>query len=160
MSLTLTPAERADLEAAATAEPRGRRWKRYQALRLRAEGQTVEAVATALRGSVASVYAWTAAWRCAGIAGLQEGPHGGGKAKLGTEGETVLTGLLDEDPPARGPQATGWTVPLRRTELAAAGYPVGERTVRRALHRLGYRWQRPRSVRGRPDPAYAAKKGR
>ena len=158
MPVTLTPPERAALEAAAAAEPRVRRWKRYQALLLRAEGQTVAAVAAALRCSVASVYAWTAAWRRVGVAGLAEGPHGGGPAKLGAGGETVLTGLLAEDPQARGHQATGWTVPLLRTELAAAGYAVGERTIRRTLHRLGYRWKRPRYVLGRPDPAYAEKK--
>lgn len=160
MPLTLTSAERADLEAAAAAEPRARRWKRYQAILLRAEGQPVAAVAAALRCSMASVYAWTAAWRRAGVAGLREGPHGGGTAKLGTAGEAVLTGLLSEDPQTRGHQATGWTVPLLRTELAAAGYAVGARTIRRALHRLGYRWKRPRYVLGRPDPAYAEKKGR
>jgi transposase len=159
MSLTLTPTERADLEAAAAAEPRVRRWKRYQAILLRAEGQTVAAVAAALRCSLASVYAWTAAWRQTGVAGLQEGGHGGGKPKLGAGGETMLRGLLDEDPQARGHQTTGWTVPLLRTELAQAGYTVGERTIRRALHRLGYRWKRPRYILGRPDPAYAEKKG-
>lgn len=159
MPLLLTTTERAELVAAAAAERRVRRWKRYQALLLRAEGQTVEAVAAALGCSVASVYAWTAAWRQAGVAGLQEGSHGGGKAKLGTAGAAVLTGLLDEEPQARGHQATGWTVPLLRTELAQAGYAVGERTIRRALHRLGYRWKRPRYVLGRPDPAYAEKKG-
>jgi putative transposase len=159
MPVTLTPSERAELEAAAAAEPRVRRWKRYQAILLRAEGQTVTAVATALRCSVASVYAWTAAWRRAGVAGQQEGPHGGGQAKLGTAGESVLTGLLGADPQTHGHQTTGWTVPLLRTELAAAGYAVGERTIRRALHRLGYCWKRPRYVLGRPDPAYAEKKG-
>jgi transposase len=46
-----------------------------------------------------------------------------------------------------------------RTELAQAGYAVGERTIRRALHRLGYRWKRPRYVLGRPDPAYAEQRG-
>ena len=160
MSVPLTPTERAELEAAAAAEPRVRRWRRYQTILLRAEGQTVDAVAAGLRCSVASVYAWTAAWRQAGVAGLQEGPHGGGPAKLGADGEAVLSGLLDADPQSRGHQATGWTVPLLRTELAAAGYVVGERTIRRALHRLGYRWKRPRYVLGRPDPAYAEKKGR
>jgi transposase len=50
-------------------------------------------------------------------------------------------------------------VPLLRSELAQAGYTVGARTIRRALHRLGYRWKRPRSVLGRPDPAYAEKRG-
>ena len=160
MSMSLTPTERAELEAAVASEPRVRRWKRYQAMLLRAEGQTVDAVAAALRCSVASVYAWTAVWRRAGVAGLAEGPHGGGKAKLGPAGEAVLTALLGDDPQTRGHQATGWTVPLLRTELAQAGYAVGERTIRRALHRLGYRWKRPRYVLGRPDPADAEKKGR
>lgn len=160
MPLTLSPPERADLEAAAATEPRVRRWKRYQALLLRAEGQTVDAVATALRCSVASGYAWSAAWRQGGVIGLQEGRHGGGQTKLGTKGEAVLTELLGEDPQARGYQATGWTVPLLRTEVAQAGYAVGERTIRRALHRLGYRWKRPRYILGRPAPAYAEKKWR
>ena len=90
--------------------------------------------------------------------GLREGHHGGGKAKLGAAGEAVLRGLLREDPQAHGHQATGWTVPLLRAELAAAGYAVGERTIRRALHRLGWRWKRPKYVLGRPDPLYAEKK--
>ncbi len=74
MRLSLTTTERAELEAVAATEPRVRRWKRSQAILLRAEGQTVAAVAAALRCSVASVYAWTAAWRRAGVAGLREGP--------------------------------------------------------------------------------------
>ena len=159
MPVVLTPPERAALEAAAAREPRVRRWKRYQAILLRAEGQTVDTVAAALRCSVASVYAWTAAWRRAGVASLAEGPHGGGQAKLGAAGEAVLGERLAEDPQAHGYQATGWTVPLLQTALAQAGYAVGERTIRRALHRLGYRWKRPRYVLGRPDPAYAEKKG-
>ena len=158
MPVALTPADRIALEAAAAREPRVRRWKRYQAILLRAEGQTVVAVAAALRCSAASVYAWTAAWRQAGVAGLREGPHGGGKAKLGGDGEAILSGLLGEDPQTHGHQATGWTVPLLQTELAQAGYAVGERTIRRALHRRGFRWKRPRYVLGRPDPAYAEKK--
>ena len=74
-------------------------------------------------------------------------------------GRRVLVALLATDPQAHGHQATGWTVPLLRAELANAGYAVGERTVRRALHRLGYRWKRPHYVLGRPDPAYAEKRG-
>ena len=136
-----------------------RRWRRYRAVLLLAEGQTPAAVAHALRCSRASVYAWAARWRAQGVAGLREGDHGGGRAKLGAAGEAALEGLLASDPQACGHQATGWTVPLLRTELAGAGCVVGERTIRRALHRLGYRWKRPRYVLGRPDPDYAAKKG-
>ena len=74
--------------------------------------------------------------------------------------EAVLEALLATDPQTRGHRATGWTVPLLQGELAERGTVVGERTIRRALHRLGYRWKRPRYVLGRPDPAYAEKKGR
>lgn len=159
MPLTLTESQRADLETAATAEKGVRRWKRYRAVLLRGEGMAVAAVASTLQCSQASVYAWTAKWRTAGAAGLREGDHGGGRARLGAGGEAVLVARLGDDPQTRGYQATGWTVPLLGTELAAAGYAVGARTIRRALHRLGYRWKRPQYVLGRPDPAYAEKRG-
>ena len=159
MSVTLTATQRSDLEAAAAAEQGVRRWKRYRAVLRRGDGMPVAAVARAPRCSVASVSAWTARWRRGGVAGLREGAHGGGKVKLGAAGEAGLARLLAADPPARGHRATGWTVPLLRGELMAAGYAVGERTIRRALHRLGYRWKRPRYLLGRPDPDYAAQKG-
>ena len=159
MPVTLTEAQRLELEAAAVAERRVRRWRRYRAILLRGEGLTVPAVATALGCSQASVYAWTAAWRAQGVAGLAEGDHGGGQVKLDRAGEEALTELLATDPQSRGQHATGWTVPLLRTALATAGYAVAPKTIRRALHRLGYRWNRPQYVLGRPDPAYGEKKG-
>jgi transposase len=158
MPLVLTEAQRTELEAAAAGERRVRRWKRYRAVLLRGEGLTVAAVAAALKCSAASVYAWTAAWRATGVAGLRDGERGGGPRKLGTAAEALLTQRLGEDPQTRGYQATGWTVPLLRAELAHAQIVVGERTIRRALHRLGYRWKRPRYILGRPDPDYAEKK--
>lgn len=159
MDLMLTEPQRTDLAAAAAAEPRVRRWRRYRAVLLLAEGQAPGAVAHALHCSRASVYAWAAAWRAAGMAGLREGDHSGGRLKLDAAAAAVLTARLGADPQERGYQATGWTVPLLRRELAQAGCAVGDRTIRRGLHRLGYRWKRPRYVLGRPDPAYAEKRG-
>lgn len=159
MELALTENQRAELGAAAAAEPGVRRWRRYRAVLLLAEGHAPAAVAHALRCSRASVYAWAARWRAAGAAGRREGDHGGGRVKLGATGEERLEALVAADPQSRGHQATGWTVPLLRTELARAGTEVGERTIRRALKRLGYRWKRPRCVLGRPDPDYAEKRG-
>lgn len=159
MTLSLTDAQRTELEAAMAAEQRVRRWRRYRAILLRGDGLTVEAVAQSLGCSQASVYAWSAAWRQEGVAGLAEGDHGGGQIKLGVSAEALLTALLATDPQTQGHRATGWTVPLLRTELASRGTMVSERTIRRALHRLGYRWKRPRYILGRPDPEYAAKKG-
>lgn len=160
MDLVVTVAQRAELAAAVAAEKRTRPWKRYQAVALLAEGHAPAVVAHSLRCSVSSVYAWAAAWRAGGLAGLAEGWHPGAARRLDVPGEGVLTARLGDDPQTHGHQATGWTVPLLRTELAAAGYRVSARTVRRALHRLGYRWKRPRYVLGRPDPAYEEKRGR
>jgi transposase len=158
MDVTLTPQQRAALEAAMAGEQEVRRWRRYQAVLLLGEGDAPTTVARTLRCSRASIYAWAARWRVRGVAGLREGDHGGGKPKLDGGGEAVLAAVLATDPQSRGHQATGWTVPLLQTELAAAGYAVADRTMRRALHRLGYRWKRPRYVLGRPDPEYEAKK--
>ena len=160
MSLVLGPAERAALERAAASERRVRPWRRYRAVLLAAE-RGPEAAARALGCAASSVYAWVAAWRRDGLAGLAERRWRGGPApRLAGAGEALLAALLAQDPQARGWHATGWTVPLRRTELARAGVAVGERTVRRALHRLGWGWKRPKYVLGRPDPAHEAKKGR
>jgi transposase len=159
MDLELTGSEREALERAKASEPRLRQWRRYQAVLLLAAGQAPGAVATALGCAVSSVYNWAAAWRREGLPGLREGDHGGGQPVLDAAGEALVVGLLAADPQALGHHATGWTVPLLRTELARQGYAPSERTLRRVLHRLGYRWKRPKFVLGRPDPAAAEKRG-
>jgi transposase len=159
MDLPLTPEERSALESAVTTEGRTRCWKRYQAVLLVAEGLDPPLIAHTLRCHVASVYGWVAAWRREGVAGLGEGPHPGAARRLDGAGEALLHTLVASDPQAHGHHATGWTVPLLQTALGRAGYPVSARTLRRTLHRLGYRWKRPQYVLGRPDPAYEVKKG-
>lgn len=161
MDLKLEPTERAALTEAASREKRVRRWRRLRAVELLASGLRPEAVAAALSCSRASVYAWAKAWREGGIQGLGEEPRPGKRRSLGARAERFVEGLLEEgDPQARGHLATGWTVPLLRAELEGAGYRVSERTVRRTLRRLGWRWKRPKYVLGRPDPDHEAKKGR
>lgn len=158
MCITLTDNQRRELEAAAAGEGRVRRWRRYQALLL-AAGQTAAEVAHVLSCGSSTVYRWAAAWREQGVSGVTEGDHGGGRWALEAAGEELLAGLLGTDPQACGHQATGWTVALLHGELTRLGYRLSPRTVRRAIHRLGYRWKRPRYVLGRPDPAYAERKG-
>ena len=159
MDVPLTETQRAELNAAAGGARRTRTWKRYQAVLLLAEGEAPGMVAHSLGCSVASIYNWMAVWRRCGVAGLAEGPHRGVVRRLDAAGEARLGALLTSDPQAHGHRASGWTVALLGTELAAAGYPASARTVRRAVHRLGYRWKRPQYVLGRPDPEYEAKKG-
>lgn len=159
MSLTVTEDERAALEAGQNQSRRVRHWRRYRAVLLRADSVPVTEVARALGCSEASVYNWTAAWRRDGAAGVAEGKHPGQAHRLDEAAEvTVETLLVEGDPQAHGSAATGWTVPLLRTELAKRGWAAAERTIRRTLHRRGWRWKRPKFVLGRPDPAYAEKK--
>jgi transposase len=158
MEIVLTDDDRAAPEEAAAGEPRVRCRKRLRAVLLLADGQPPPAVAVALDCAVGSAYNWAKSWRAAGIAGLREGPHPGGARLPDATGEAALAALLGQDPQARGHHAAGWTVPLLRTASVAAGHEVSERTVRRSLHRLGYRGKRPGFVLGRPDPASAPKK--
>ena len=159
MEITLTDAQRAELEAAVGTEKRTHVWKRSQAVLLLAAGQPPAMVADNLRCGVSSVYTWAAAWRRDGVAGLAEGPHPGAAHRVDAAGAALLGEVLASDPHGRGHRATGWTVALLQTELAQAGYAVSARTLRRAVHRLGFRWKRPQYVLGRPDADYEAKKG-
>jgi transposase len=98
-------------------------------------------VVQALGCGRASVYAWAAAWREAGLARVAEGSYGGGRPRRVDASVAVpLESLLQTDPQERGHTSTGWTVPLLRADLAETGIALAERTIRRALHRLGWRW--------------------
>jgi transposase len=161
MHLTLTEEERAKLQAEQQASQKVRHWRRYQAVLLRSEGVPLATVARDLGCTQASVCNWTRAWRERGARGVAEGRHRGAERRLDRAAERVLEALLEEgDPQKQGHATTNWTAPLLRTELAKQGWRASERTLRRTLHRLGYRWKRPKFVLGRPDPAYAEKKSR
>jgi transposase len=159
MSLTLTPDQRTALEDAAAHARQTRSWKRYRALLLLADGQTIAQVSTALACGQSTIYRWVARWRTEGVEHLAEGPHRGRAHRLDAGAEQVVHDLLVSDPQTHGHHATGWTVPLLLGELATAGWVVHEHTLRRTLKRLGYRWKRPQYVLGRPDPAYTEKRG-
>jgi transposase len=161
MPLKLTTEERAALRAAQAQSRKVRHWRRYQAVLLRADSVPVAIVAQTLNCTETSVYNWVAAWRAAGVDGVAEGRHPGKARRLDVAAEAALEALLAQgDPQAHGYAATGWTVTLLRTELAKQGWEAAERTIRRTLHRLGWRWKRPKFVLGRPDPAYVEKKSR
>lgn len=158
MQMTLSATEWEELERAQQHERGVRNWKRYQAIRLLGQGQTPAEVAAAVRCRMSSVYNWVAVWRQKGSAGLHEEHHGGHALRMDPGGSRQLETLLATDPHERGEQATEWTAPLLLSHLSQAGYEVSEHTLRRTLHRLGWRWKRPRYELGRPDPAYESKK--
>ena len=158
MQIQLGSQEWSELEQAQRHEHRVRHWRRYQAIRLLAQGQSPQAVAAAVGCRLSSVYNWIASWKHASQVGLVEPRHGGRSRRVDTEGLRQLEALLATDPHTLGEQATEWTVPLLLTHLSQVGYDLSEHTLRRTLHRLGSRWKRSRYELGRPDPAYALKK--
>ncbi len=155
----MTANERTVLDQAQRAVRTVREWRRYQAVRLLADGREASEVAQVLGCSASSIYYWAADWREQKVARLAEGPHEGRPRRLDLAAEAQVEQLLAADPQAHGYAATDWTVPLVQTELARQGHVLSERTLRRTLHRLGSRWKRPKYVLGRPDPAYEAKRG-
>ncbi len=160
MKVMVSVEDEAALSEAAARERRVRPWRRLRTIQLLARGEPPTAVAEMLSCSLASVDTWAAAWRARGLAGLGEVPRPGKPRALAQTAEHLLEERLASDPQRRGYHATGWTVPLLKTELAQAGYAVGERTIRRTRQRRGWRWKRPTDVLGRPDPEYEAKTGR
>jgi transposase len=159
LQVTVSVDAAAVLAQAAAREQRVRSWRRLRAIQLLGSGEQPRAVAGALGCSLASIYNGAAAWRAEGLPGLQEPPRPGKTRSLDQRAEQLLEEWLASDPQSKGYHATGWTVPLLKTELAKAEYAVSERTIRRTLQRLGWRWKRPKYVLGRPDLEYEAKKG-
>ena len=156
--MVLAADEHAVLVAAAARETRVRRWRRFRAVLLAADGQSPETVATSAGCSRASVHNWVAAWQREGVAGITEAAHTSPPPAHTTPLAGLLTDRLASDPQRHGHHATGWTVPLSHGEARDAGIAVSEATIRRAVRQLGWRWKRPKYVRERPDPAYAGKR--
>lgn len=158
MQIELNATQWDELDQAQRQEHRVRHWRRFQAIRLVAQGQSPQAVAAAVGCRLSSVYSWVAIWKNAGRAGLVEPRHGGRSRRMDAQGIHQLEALLATDPHDLDEQASDWTVPLLLTHLSQVGYALSEHTLRRTLHRLGWRWKRPRYELGRPDPDYAEKK--
>ncbi len=79
MRLQLTGGERQALEGAAAHERRVRQWRKYRAMLRLADGEQPETVAAALGCARSRVFAWAAAWRQRGLAGVVDRrPTGGG----------------------------------------------------------------------------------
>ena len=137
MRLTLTESQRADLEAAAAAETARAALEALSGACCCGPRATPGRRRATLGCSQASVYAWTAAWRRQGVARAARRRSWRRPSQAGCGGRGGAEGAAGDRSADTGHRATGWTVPLLQTELARAGYAVGERTIRRALHRLG-----------------------
>jgi transposase len=149
--LTLTDRQRAELEHLLAHIPWAKERCRAQALLWIAEGFEVAEVAELMHVTRQTVYN--------GLSRFQERVERDLRARLldaprlgrpraadGTVDELVAA-VIDGDPRQFGSHATVWTASLLSRYLREHhAITVSDRTVSRAIDRLGLRWKRPRHV--------------
>ncbi|MBV9488582.1 MAG: helix-turn-helix domain-containing protein [Verrucomicrobia bacterium] len=139
-----------------------RYYRRLQAVLLVAEGHSVGATASLLKGSrrwVTKALARYRARRCP--QDLAEGKHSGRPPRAPGLSVERLTALLHTDPMSLGYAAVGWTAPLLAAQLRRCGEveTLSARSIRERLHAAGLAWKRPRYVFSQKEPHRAQKKG-
>jgi transposase len=138
--------------------------RRCQILLASARGQTARVIAETLGCDDQTVRNAIHAFNTTGLTALpprssapQRTPHA---AFTPTQREQ-LRALLHQSPRTFGHPTSLWTLPLAAQVAYAEGLtarPVSREAIRRALARLGVRWQRAKHWITSPDPAYRRKK--
>jgi transposase len=147
--ISLTHRQRGELEELVSHTPWAKERCRAQALLWIAEGADVAEVAELLVVSRQTVYNWLSRFQERAEldlrARLLDAPRlGRPRAASGTIDELVAA-VIDGDPRKFGYHATVWTAPLLSRYLRDhRAINVSDRTVSRAIDRLGIRWKRPR----------------
>ena len=138
--------------------------RRCQILLASARGQTARVIGELLGCDDQTVRNAIHAFNTHGLRALtprssapQRTPHAAFSA---TQCERLRT-LLHQSPRIFGHPTSLWTLPLAAAAAYAEGLtsrPVSGEAIRRALARLGVRWQRAKHWITSPDPAYVRKK--
>jgi transposase len=156
--LILSSRQRSEWEYRATHNPAAKERCRAQALLWLEEGETAEPVAESLRLSRRTLSSWRERLRDRDELDLRQrgadAPRPGRPRKGGIRVDPGIADVVATDPRALGSHQTVWTAPRRGRYLRDHHeVEVSRQTVRRALARLGLRWQRPRhQLARRPDP--------
>ena len=147
--LALSDRRRGELEDIVSHTPLAKERCRAQALLWIADGSAVGDVADLLHVSRQTVYNWLSRFQERAELDLRQrildAPRlGRPRTASGTIDERVAV-VIDGDPRKFGYHATVWTAPLLRRYLREHhAIEVSDRTVSRAIDRLGIRWKRPR----------------
>lgn len=162
VALRLTARDRETLGHAARHSTDAREARRALALLDLDAGEPPAEVADRYRVSRSTVYDWAARWndpaRPRGER-LRDADRPGRPPEVRDAVEAALAALMPTAPTAHGYRHPAWTTPLLLAHLARSGVEASDATVRRALHRLGYRWKRPRFVLSRRAEHWRQAKG-
>ena len=147
--LRLTAKEFVELQALNARACQGDEWRRAQALVWLVEGEPVVEIAERLNVSRQSVYNWAQRSQQRGdtelLQRLGDGDRSGRPCTARGRIEPLIAKVIDCDPQAEGYSATIWTVALLKHYLQHRhGIEVSDKSISRAIARLGISWKRPR----------------
>ena len=153
MASDLSNRQRGELEGLVSHTPWAKERCRAQALLWLAEGSGVAEVAESLHVSRQTVYNWVSRSQDRAAldlrARLLDAPRPGRPRVASGTIDELVAAVIDSDPRPLGYHATVWTAPLLSQYLQDVhGIEVSDRTVSRAIGRLGIRWKRPRHELG------------
>jgi transposase len=138
--------------------------RRCQILRASARGQTARVIAETLGCDDQTVRHTIQAFHTRGLTALRRrssAPQRTPPAAFNATQREPVRALLHQSPRTFGQPPSLWTLPLAAQGAYAEGLTarqVSGATIRRALTRLGVRWQRATHWITSPDPAYGRKK--
>jgi putative transposase len=156
--LRLTPARRRQLRSEMESCREARCYRRLLAILEVDQGRPVADVARSLGVSRQSIHNWLRAYRDQPtVETLHDQPRPGRPTRWNDALREDLREWLDRSPREYGYAANVWTVPLMQEFLRLRHKQfLGENTLRRELHNLGYTWKRSRYVLT-PDPEFEKK---
>jgi transposase len=149
----VSEAQRQELEAVSR-QAVGRVALRAHMVLLSARGFSVPQIATIHACGTDVVRSWLHHYERQGVAGLADQPRSGRPPKDPLAGP-IIDAQASQSPRCSGHVQACWSVALLTAFLARRFHLLLSRSsARRALHRMGWRWARPRLAPARqPDPA-------
>ncbi len=147
-SIAIAPQERKDLIVRMKRERRPSRRLRMHIVLLTSEGRSPTEIARTLFCSRTTVYAVVGRFVREERAAFDERKKRGPKPLLEEPANEYIERLVEEEPPTEhGWLRSRWSCKLLALEMfKERALVVSRETVRRALHKLDFRWRRPRSV--------------
>src|SRR3981189_2528951 len=147
--IALSDRLRGELQDIVSHTPVAKERCRAQALLWIAEGSDVGEGADGLQGSRTPVYNWLSRFQERAEldlrARLLDAPRLGRPRTASGTIDELAAAVIKDDPRKFGDHATVWTAPLLSRYLREHhAIEVSDRTVSRAIDRLGLRWKRPR----------------
>jgi transposase len=125
-------------------------------------GEPAARVARRYQVGRSTVYEWAARWADATRPRgerLRDAARSGRPPDTRDGVQEALAKLMPSAPTDHGYRHPAWTTPLLVAHPARQGVAASDTAVRRALHRLGYRWKRPRFVLSRRAGHWRQAKG-